>query len=94
MKYKVFADDNYHYADEGERHKVGELRSAAAALAAAGKVVDKYLETAYHRGMTADELYMSYTTFGEDPFIVTDDPNCKFSAWDYAKERCREICGP
>jgi hypothetical protein len=22
------------------------------------------------------------------------DPDAAFSAWDYAKERCRELCGP
>ena len=46
--------------------------------------------------MTASELYDAYTGFGDDPFIVVldgADDNAKFSAWNYAKERSRVICG-
>ena len=92
MKYVVYVDDNSHYSDESERRTLGDFASAQAAIAAARKVVDAYLEAAHKPRMTADELYRSYTAFGEDPFLVTDDPNCTFSAWDYAKERCRELC--
>ena len=41
--------------------------------------------------MTAEALYQSYVAFGEDPFIVTDDENCGFSAWSYAQSRCQAI---
>ena len=92
MKYTVFVDDNSHFMDEGERRKLGEFRSAKAAIAAARKIVDKFLRSAHRRGMTAQELCQAYTSFGEDPFIVSDDPDCKFSAWDYAKERCQALC--
>ena len=36
--------------------------------------------------MTAKELYTAYLGFGEDPYIVGE--NIRFSAWEYAKERC------
>ena len=44
--------------------------------------------------MSAEALYSSYTSFGEDPFIAGHDPRTTFSAWDYAKARCAELCAP
>lgn len=32
--------------------------------------------------------------FGEDPFIQGGDPECRFSAWSYTKQRCLELCSP
>lgn len=44
-------------------------------------------------GRTAEELFDAYTMMGEDPFIVQTGPNgITFSAWDYAEQRCKEIC--
>ena len=46
--------------------------------------------------MTAEALFSSYTSFGEDPWIVAPTPEdtVQFSAWDYAKRRCDEMCLP
>jgi hypothetical protein len=94
MKYKIVVNDNYHYMDEGESYTHGEFETAEAALGAARALVDEDLRGAYRPGMTADELYDQYTSFGEDPFIVSEDQSCRFSAWTYAEERCREMCSP
>jgi hypothetical protein len=62
---------------------------------AAQKIVDDYLLSAYQPGMTAQALADSYTSFGEDPFIVETPRQAGgvlFSAWDYARRRCEEIC--
>jgi hypothetical protein len=32
-----------------------------------------------------------YVTFGEDPWICSEDSECKFSAWNYARERAKEL---
>jgi hypothetical protein len=93
MKYTVLVDDNSHYMDENERFTHGEFESAETALNAAKALVDADLNSLYRAGMTADELYRHYTTFGIDPFISSEDTNCRFSAWSYAKERCQQICG-
>jgi len=93
MGYAVYVDDNFHYQDEGERYKLGDFAAAGEALAAARKIVDDFLRQAFRPGMTARELYSAYQGFGEDPFIVSDDPACVFSAWDYARERCAELTG-
>jgi hypothetical protein len=91
-RYTVMVDDNYHYMDKDERYKHGDFTTAAEAIAAARKIVDDYLATAYEPGMNASVLYSSYTSFGDDPFIVSPGKEVEFSAWDYAKARCEEIC--
>jgi len=93
MKYVVYVDDNFHPGDEEERYELGEFASAAEALAAARGVVDDFLGRGYRPGMSSSELYAGYTGFGQNPVILSDDPDCRFSAWDYAEQRCRELCG-
>ena len=93
MRYAIYVDDHAHYADESRRRALGHFDSRGAALAAAKRIVDAYLEQAHEPGMSADALFRSYTTFGKDPFILSDDADCTFSAWDYARERCRQLCG-
>ena len=93
MNYTVFVDDNFHYTDEDERYKLGEFDSLEEAIAACKKIVDSNLLANHKPEMTSVELYSAYCGFGEDPFIVvkTGEPP-SFSAWDYARERCDEIC--
>jgi hypothetical protein len=89
-KYTVYVDDNYHYMDESERYKLGEFDDCAAAIAACKKVVDESLQ---HCSGGEGDVLATYCMFGDDPFIVSDDPDCKFSARDYARERVRELAG-
>jgi hypothetical protein len=43
--------------------------------------------------MSAEELWDSYKSFGEDPFIQSVDvAPVRFSAWDYARGRCADLC--
>jgi len=94
VKYQVWVDDNFHYQDEDERYMAGEYATAEEALAVAKGMVDAFLKKEHRRGMTAEQLYNRYIDYGSDPFLRSDDPNTpKFSAWDYAKQRCQEICG-
>ncbi len=103
--YSVYVDDNFHYMDESERYKLGEYDDCASAIAACQALIDECLKGARRpfrwfrvllgllEGATAAELTDRYFLFGEDPFIITDDPDCKFSARDYARRRIDEICG-
>jgi hypothetical protein len=94
MPYKVLVDDNFHFMDESERYELGRFPTLAEALAASCSIVDEFLLAAFKPGMTSRELCCSYTSFGEDPFIVPDaseETACAFSAWDYAKRRCEEM---
>ena len=95
MTYRVFVDDNAHYMDEAERYELGVFASLDAAVAAAQAVVDAYLQSAHKPRMRAGALFKSYTSFGEDPFIIAPDQGrVAFSAWEYAKQRCRALCHP
>lgn len=91
--YRVFVDDNFHYMDEEYRYARGSYRDCESATAACKSLVDNFLADHYRPGQASDELWQQYRDFGEDPWIATDDPDCRpFSAWSYAKERCKEIC--
>ncbi|MBW2109410.1 MAG: hypothetical protein JRI36_12215 [Deltaproteobacteria bacterium] len=91
MKYVVYVDDNFHYEDESERYKLGEFDSCDEAINACKKIVNEYFQKLERGKSSFDELWGGYMLYGEDPFISTTDPDCKFSAWEYAKKRCREF---
>jgi hypothetical protein len=89
--FEIFVDDNFHYMDEEHRYSEGKYPSYEEALAKAKAIVEEALQHCHQAGMTSRELYESYVGFGEDPFIIpVGDP--PFSAWEYARHRCGEIC--
>jgi hypothetical protein len=90
-KYTVLVDDNFHFMDRRERYKLGEFDDCQGAVTACKEVVDRYLLEALKPGITAEQLWRSYASFGEDPFIIGPDEQCRFSAWDYARQRCSEL---
>ena len=91
-RFAVFVDDNFHYQDESERYRLGEYETWEEAVAACRKLVDGSLLHLYKPGESAADLYFSYTSFGEDPFIRPSPRGERFSAWEYARQRCNEIC--
>jgi hypothetical protein len=93
MAYTVFVDDNFHYMDESERYQLGEFADYASAVAACKRIVDGYLADC-DPSLSAEKMFSSYKSFGEDPWIKGDDPSCRFSAWTYAWERCQTLAGP
>jgi hypothetical protein len=94
-QYKVMVDDNFHYMDEDERYELGTFATAEEAIAACRKLVDEWLSSNHKPGMTADELFAQFASFGEEPFIIAVSPAGKvdFSARDYVHERAPAICG-
>jgi hypothetical protein len=92
VRYTLYIDDNFHYMDTSERYAAGEYATVADAIRAAEAIVDDDLASFYKPGMMADTLYRYYTTFGADPFVVSEDDRRHFSAWNYARERCQQIC--
>ncbi len=93
MDFRVLVDDNFHYRDHDERYELGKFPTSEAAIEAAQRVVDKFLMSNFHQGITAQQLFSSYTSFGEDPFVVCDGAEkVSFSAWDYARQRCHDLC--
>jgi hypothetical protein len=90
-KWIVRVDDNFHYGDEDERYHYGGYDDYEEAVSACRKIVDDYLKSVSAK--TAEELWDSYTSFGEDPWIDAPPPvgSEKFSAWTYAKQRAFEL---
>jgi len=84
--------DNFHYMDEDETYTHGEFATWAEAVAAARQIVDRCLAEDYRPGVTPAALYARYVSFGDDPYIVPQPDGERFSAWDYAKQRCNELC--
>ncbi len=91
--YKVLVDDNFHYMDESERYTHGEFESCEGAINACKRIVDEFLLSYDLQSVTPEYLWEQYSFFGEDPFIKSTDPTCSFSAWDYARQRYRRLCG-
>jgi hypothetical protein len=95
-RYVVWTEDNFHHMDpdSDNLYKHGEFDTCEEAIAAARRVVDEFLLTTLEPEHTAEELWKLFTTFGDTPYITTDDPDCRaFSAWDYARARCGELTG-
>jgi hypothetical protein len=94
-KYKVVIADNFHYMDESENVTHGHFDTLEEAIAACKLIVEESLWHHHKPGIRAEDLYGSYTSFGDDPYIVSSEiSGVAFSAWDYAKQRAQEICGP
>jgi hypothetical protein len=88
-QYTVRVGDNFHFPDIDE-YTYGSYATHAEALAVSKQIVDGFLEREYRDGMSAAALYSQYKHFGDDPRIFG---NCDwFSAWDYAEQRCGEMC--
>lgn len=69
MKHQVLVDDNFHYMDEDERTEVGSDDTIEEAVEAAKKIVLDCLRGQNKPGMTPEQFYDYYTTFGDDPFV-------------------------
>jgi hypothetical protein len=96
MSFRVLVDDHFRSIVQGRRYAAGEYATRAEALAVCRETVDRFLRHEYVEGMAASALYFRYIMFGEDPFIVeppdSAEPLDCFSAWDYARMRCVEMC--
>ena len=91
--FRVVIADNFHYMDESSSYTSGEFNSYELAESHCRQIVDASLTEAHEAGMTAKELFNSYTHFGEDPRILPSADERRFSAWAYAKKRCTVMCG-
>src|SRR5690349_6172562 len=92
LKYQVYVDDNFHYMDEDERYLDGSYADCQSAINRCMEIVDSFLRDEFKEGMAADDLLRMYHSFGEDPWITSEEDECKFSAWTYAERKCKEIC--
>lgn len=85
--------DNFHYADPDETYTQGRYATYPEAVAAARRLVEASHAEAHQPGMAAAALFAAYTMFGDDPFVIPEPAGEHFSAWEYARRRCDELCG-
>ena len=88
----VWIDENYYLGDASERHEHGTFSTLDRAIGASEDIIVEYMTGAYKPGMTAEELYECYVTFGVDPWISGPGGGA-FSAWTYAKEVAAAMAG-
>lgn len=89
--YRVVVDELSHYRDESARSDGETYNNRMEAEEACRQIVKNSLPGTVD-GMSRRERenrFQSYMMFGDDPFIVTDDPTCRFSASSYARSLCR-----
>ena len=77
--------------DQNEIWKAGEFESYEMALIECKGMVDEFLNENLPICKTADELFDEYVSFGDDPYIIPDDNENRFSTWTYAKSKCFEL---
>jgi hypothetical protein len=77
------------------RH-IGKYATLEDAIKAAELVIDRCLIANHGDGMTVAELFYYYRTFGEEPFIFSDDEMTinvgVFNHFKHARQRCIAIC--
>ncbi len=91
--WKLLVNDNFN-SGETATVPVAAFDTVEETTAECRSRVDAWLETESVPGMSADQLFEHFVTFGEDPWILggTLRDGVPFSAWDYARERCHVIC--
>ena len=93
MPFRIFVDDNFNYMDESSRYCLGKFESFDAAVTRCKSIVDDFLVKHHTDQIDAKSLLELYIMFGEDPFVIPmPESETRFSAWDYAKQRCEELC--
>jgi hypothetical protein len=90
MAYEVWISDNF--GEDGSLLR-GTYPSAERALAQAQKLIELSLRDLVKPGMSADDLFQQYKTFGDDAWVIAkgDLPAVDFRGWDYARERCEQL---
>lgn len=89
-KYTVRILDNFHFMDQSEEYNSGNFDTYEEAVTKCKAILDDFLESAYQPNDTADQLYGTYTQYGETPLIWGDNLG-NFDSNIYARERCEQI---
>ena len=96
MSYHVLVGDTFCSTDQRHRYIKGEYETYGEALEVCREIVDRFLRHECASGVPASAVYFRYMIFGKEPSIVeysaSPDSSPGFSAWDYAKARCEELC--
>lgn len=93
MSFTVYVRDNFHYMDPEAEYRDSTHATLAEAIARCQQIVDADLGD--QPGTNARAMVEYYRMFGDDPYIVGDATagTTPFSAWEYAEQRARQLCG-
>jgi|TARA_Y100000294_G_scaffold176094_1_gene197660 hypothetical protein len=91
-KFEVFVGDNFHFMDESEIYRQGVYETYEEAVEVCKSIINDFFLNC-DEDKTAEDLYGGYVQYGESPLIKPNPKNNSFSAPDYARQRCKEICG-
>jgi hypothetical protein len=92
--WRVMVSDNFDFMDEDEPASCGgSYLTYEEALARAKGIVEASIQNS--QGITPDEIYDHYMSFGDDAFILapagTMQPEPLFSSWNYAEELAGKV---
>lgn len=90
---RVRVASNSAYMGDDDTFGLPPFGSPCRAIADCKRIVDDYLKSAYEPGMSAEALCRSYTMFGDDPYIISDNEGVPFSAWEFMKMRVPTMAG-
>lgn len=90
----VKSSDNSTYDTEESDYVYGAFETYEQAYAKCEEIIEDFLTSNKTEGMSAEELYHHYVSFGEEPYIKTiDGSEClPFPSIKYAKDQSVLIC--
>jgi len=72
-------------------YEVGEFESCIKAIEKCQEYLAPFLPPKRDKHKSVEQLMTRLHIFGAYPFIITNDPNCKFSTLDYYREMCQKL---
>ncbi len=87
VEWRVYVEDRERYADADGRRLHGSYASAESARAEARQVVERSLQELAGPAHTAASLFQLWSLYGQDAFLVPDNPEDPFSGQEYAREQ-------
>lgn len=91
--YTVYIDRGPREKNKTRKYRLGAFNGPDGAKSACKKIVDGFLLSSYKPGMTGEELFLKFTSFGPVPSMVSGENVRSFSARRYARQRSKKICG-
>lgn len=92
-QFRVYTEDCRRVQARAERKLYGIYSSNEEAEQACRTLIDTFLLRSYSDNISAKNLFQQYTLFGNDAFVVAPLSSASFSARQYARVRCNQLCG-
>ncbi|MFH1377669.1 MAG: hypothetical protein ABIH86_02845 [Planctomycetota bacterium] len=87
----IYVDDNNRSDDKPVRRKHGGCDQYSDAVRVCKEIVNESVREFFDNDYDEDGNYDRYVIWGESPWIIPEPDGEHFSAFDYARERIREL---